>query len=491
MTGKRKAPDGPQGRRKRAAPTIDLTATELPAGEDPKEEGEPEVAKADPPPEPEPAKEEKAEKAEAEEPAAQAETHAASVPAEEAQAAPSEPDEPNEPTKPSEPSEPPAGAAPVSHPGNVYLAAAAGGLVGAAVIAALVAGLWWGGVLPPNANAQRAQIAALQSQVKALQKRPAPAANGQAIEALRQTVQKLEADIAKMPRSSGASAGRLNAIDHAMDSLNVEIGKLNKRADSIAATAKQAQATAAKAENAVADLRGSVQHAASAASSAASPGQLDAVQKKIAALEDSLKAARQNLQQSLATTREQIAKQVNKQLANASATDKPARLALSAVALRQAVMSGKPYKAELAQAQSLGANEKELVPLQRFAAGGLPGKGQLADELHALIPALNKAAGTQKPPAGFLARLQANARNIVRINPVNAPEGDTPADVLARLEVDAAHHDIAAALADLDRLPAAARKPARDWIAKVKARQAAFAAARQFAAATARALGQK
>ncbi len=46
------------------------------------------------------------------------------------------------------------------------------------------------------------------------------------------------------------------------------------------------------------------------------------------------------------------------------------------------------------------------------------------------------------------------------------------------------------ALADLDKLPPPARAPAQSWIAKAKARQQALAAARNFAASTARALGQ-
>jgi CBS-domain-containing membrane protein len=70
---------------------------------------------------------------------------------------------------------------------------------------------------------------------------------------------------------------------------------------------------------------------------------------------------------------------------------------------------------------------------------------------------------------------------------VDAPLGDDPAAVLARIEVEAA--DIDSALADLGKLADATRAPAQAWIAKAQARQAALTAARQFAADTARALG--
>ena len=96
-------------------------------------------------------------------------------------------------------------------------------------------------------------------------------------------------------------------------------------------------------------------------------------------------------------------------------------------------------------------------------------------------------SGAQAPAGGFLERLEANAGKLVRIRPVDAPAGDDASAVLARIEIEAAHADIAGALVDLGKLDAAVRAPAQDWIAKAQARQAALAAARQLAAeATAR-----
>ena len=62
-----------------------------------------------------------------------------------------------------------------------------------------------------------------------------------------------------------------------------------------------------------------------------------------------------------------------------------------------------------------------------------------------------------------------------------------PSAVLARIEIDAAKADIAAALADLGKLPEATRAPAQAWIAKANARQAALAAARAISPPTRRA----
>jgi hypothetical protein len=174
-----------------------------------------------------------------------------------------------------------------------------------------------------------------------------------------------------------------------------------------------------------------------------------------------------------------------------SAADIVARLALSAAGLRDAALSGAPFTAELAQAKSLGADDKALAPLAPFAAAGVPTVQALAHELRTLLPAMLKISGAQAPQGGFLERLQANAGKLVRIRPLDAPPGDDASAVLARIEIDAAKADISGALADLGKLAEATRAPARTWIETAKARQAALAAAQQFAANTARALGPK
>ena len=216
-------------------------------------------------------------------------------------------------------------------------------------------------------------------------------------------------------------------------------------------------------EKAVTQLRTSVQDLGRNSSTGLSPADVDAVQRRLAALEQVRKSA---------------------------PTDSAARLALSAAALRDVAASGAPFVAELEEVKSLGADEKVLATLAPFATSGVPGVAALAQELRALIPALLKASGSQKP-AGFLERLEANASKLVRIRPVDAPAGDDASAVLARVEIEAAHAAIDDALTDLGKLDAAARAPAQDWIKKAQARQAALAAARQFASETTHTLGKR
>jgi hypothetical protein len=60
--------------------------------------------------------------------------------------------------------------------------------------------------------------------------------------------------------------------------------------------------------------------------------------------------------------------------------------------------------------------------------------------------------------------------------------GNDPSAVIARLTLDAAGADIAAALSDVAALPNSAKAAAADWVQRAQARDAAIAASRQIAA---------
>ena len=474
MVDKRKPPE-PQGggpRRKRVAPTIDLEATEVP---DPPADNPEAAAPASQP-------EMQAEPAQAAETPLSEPTPAAAAPSEPPREEPAQP----EPERAVPPLPPP----PPRHGG--LGPAIAGGIIGAIVVAALGAGLWYGGYIPAPSTQQSdlpAHIDALEKQVQALRNERPPkldtAAVHASIGALSQRVNKIENEFGNLPTTDKAAAQRLAALDDTVKSLGT-------RADDITATANKAQQGAAAAQKAVDDLKQSVQNVANTQKSAppvVAPAALYALQKKVAALESEFASARGQLNNDINNVRGEVTS-AQKKIATASAGDRAARLALSAAALRTAVISGAPYAAQLAQAKSLGADAKTLAPLERFAQQGLSTRKELAGELSKLIPALREAAGAQETTGSFLERLQANASKLVRITPVGAPAGDDRSDVLARIAAEAARADIDSALADLGKLPDKVRDPAQEWIAKAKARQDALAALRQFSAQSARALGK-
>ncbi|HXX25492.1 MAG TPA: hypothetical protein VEJ40_02425 [Pseudolabrys sp.] len=413
-------------KRKRAAPTIDLKATEVPP---------PSAAKSDAP-----AKEK------------QKETPKAAVP-------PPEPPPSQELPAATEP--PPSSNDFIKTIAMPLAAGFAGALLGGAVV--------WG--LIPRSGNDGGQVAALQKQIRDLQSRSAPAADTQAVDALRERLGKIEQTIASLPSGDKTVADRLTAADSAMKSLGVALAALNKRSDDVAANAKQADDRAAAAEKAVSELRDSVSSAKQQASNAVDAGQLAALQQRVVALEQSVKETRD-------------------QVAGNAVTDKAVRLAVSAAALRDAVDSGKPYQAELAQAKALGADDAALAPLASFAAAGVPSRQSLARELGAILPALVKAAGIENAPSGFLERLQANASHLVRFSAINAPTGDKPGDVLARVELAVAHDAVDAALTDIGKLPDKARQQAAEWVTKAVARGKALAAANTLASDAARGLAR-
>ena len=132
--------------------------------------------------------------------------------------------------------------------------------------------------------------------------------------------------------------------------------------------------------------------------------------------------------------------------------------------------------------RALGVDQKATAPLEPFATDGVPSVAALARELDALTPALQQASEPEPGDATFLGRLKANAEKLVRITPAGAPAGNDPAAVVARIRFDAAHGDIAAALATIDTLPDSAKSLAAALSKKAAAREAALAASRQIAA---------
>ena len=349
-----------------------------------------------------------------------------------------------------EPPSTPAQKAPPATSGSVsrYIAGAAG----AVTMTVILFGLWLTGLLPVRYEASPGSTQQL-------------AADSKAIDAFSQRVSKIEETISKMQ----ASGERLTAAENTLKSVDIALAALNKRSDAAVANAAQGRARADEAMMAVNDLRASID-ATKSSSGGISATDFDTLQQRIAVLEQSAKAARE-------------------EIAKTSSRDSAARQALSAAALRDAVVSGAPFAAELAQAKSLGAIDKEISVLEPFAATGIPSPAALAQELHNLLPAMVNLAGAQAPQGGFLERLQANAGKLVRIRPVDAPPSDDPLAVLSRIENDVAKSDVAAALADLGKLPNPIRAPAQDWISKAQAREGALKAARQYAAAAARAIG--
>ena len=344
----------------------------------------------------------------------------------------------------------PTGESAAGRPRSSVKTAVAGIAAGAIAVVAIGAGLWFGGYVPPGL------LPASPS---------AQPTDSAAIADISARLNKIEGAIATQQQKSTPPAqpdpaliSRLAAAEAATKSLGDSLAALTHRVDDAAAAAQNALAQA-KSASAAAEA------AKSAGQAGVARSDLDALAARIAPLESTVKTLADDIKHETAT-----------------ADDRAARLTVAAEALRAAVERGAPYQAELAAVKSLGANQGATAPLEPFAAAGVPRAAALAHELASLAPALRQAAEPASSNNSFLGRLENNARRLVQITPVDAPPGDDPASVMTRINVDAAHADIAAALADIAKLPDAAKPLAAAWVDKAQARDAAIATSRKLAA---------
>ena len=270
------------------------------------------------------------------------------------------------------------------------------------------------------------RLASIEAQLRDLATRAvlstAPTMDQKAIEGLSSRLDKLEAAVnaPRLPVTDPAVLNRIGAVDSGVKTLSDNVATMARRNDETAAATR---------------------------------GRLDALAASVADVEKKEREA---------------------------GSDKAVRLAVTAGALRAAVERGQPFTAELAAVKSLTQDAGALAALEPFAVVGVPDDAALGRELSALIQPMLKAAAPQANEGSILERLQANAQKLVRIRPVDAPAGDDPTALLARIEFKAARADIAGALADIGKLPTDARVKAQAWIAKVEARDKSFAASRRF-----------
>jgi hypothetical protein len=348
------------------------------------------------------------------------------------------PSEPPPPEPPREPPSPPPGPPPKGRrfawlPEELSWPQASAGIAGAAGGLLLFVLLWlvgaFSGGREPSADLGP-RLASIEKQLKDLAARPAPASvDPKTIEDVAARVGRLESAqaVPRAPVTDPVVLGRLSATENSAKSLADNVAALSRRVDAVDYTLHDMQA------------------------------RLNKMSANLNELQTNARAA-------------------------AAGSDRSARLAVAAAALRDAVERGDPFAAELAVVKPLAFDAGLLAPLEPFAASGVPSNAVLGQELAAIIRPMLRAAGEPPRDGSILDRLQANAEKLIRIRPVDEARGDDRSAILARIEQRAGRADIPGALAELAKLPPAARAPAQAWIAKAEARNKAIEASRQLAA---------
>ncbi|GHD17605.1 COG4223 family protein [Tianweitania populi] len=200
---------------------------------------------------------------------------------------------------------------------------------------------------------------------------------------------------------------------------------------------------------------------------------------RIDALEQSLQAASQaanqagsadeqrltELQQSLATLSQRVEERAN---------DPRLALAITASALKAAIDRGQPFQTEFDAYVAVAPNAPEADTLRGMAASGVPTRAEISSELTGATSAMVAAGKTEPENAGVVSRLWSSATDLVEVRPVGANvQGNEPGAIVARLEAAVQAGDYEKAIAEYDTLPAGSKSAGADFIAKVRARQAA------------------
>jgi hypothetical protein len=205
----------------------------------------------------------------------------------------------------------------------------------------------------------------------------------------------------------------------------------------------------------------------------APPPDIAPLAARIGAIEAALQTLRQETAERLRFVEERLAN-----LAAATRATVSPTLAAEIVVLnmlREALVVGAPFTAELAAARALlGDRAMALAALAPAAANGLPTTAALARRFAELAPQLTRAS---VPAGGFFDRLAHSASNLVDVRRAGEePAGDDVASVVARVQARLERGDLAGAIEAAEKSPAFAAGAAGEWLKAAKLRLAADAA---------------
>ncbi len=147
-------------------------------------------------------------------------------------------------------------------------------------------------------------------------------------------------------------------------------------------------------------------------------------------------------------------------------------LSLELASLKRAIDRGRGFAPELAAARKLSDGNIDLAPLSRFADTGVPTLAELRQDFKSV--AFKIIDADQQPTDGsIMERLLAGAKSVVRVRKISHESDDKSVDaVVARMEAALTDDRLDDVLAEAKTLPPSAQDAARDFLAKVEARNA-------------------
>jgi hypothetical protein len=288
------------------------------------------------------------------------------------------------------------------------------------------------------------------------------AALGNQVGALRQSVAAdLDRRLAAAAEASEAAKAGTQRIDRQVAEVRTDGARIAQRiealkadGDRIAQTVRVVQEEAGQIRSAVDGLKGDVEARFGQTAKPADVAQaVTPVAAKIAALEQSLQG---------------IVKAESDRKTNAERI----LLSLELANLKRVIDRGQSFKAELAEVKKTAGSAIDAAPLARFENDGVPTLTELAE---AFRPIAHKIIDASDDPAegSVVDRLLAGAKSVVRVRKVSHGADDKSAEaIVARMDASLKEGRLGDVMARAKELPAAALKPAEDWLSKVAARYA-------------------
>ena len=340
----------------------------------------------------------------------------------------------------------------------------AAGMLGA-VTGVIGLALAWG-LIPAREDAN---VAAVEERLTALEARQQAAAPAEAV-----------ADLEK--RLTAQIAQRKPEISSEIAALPERVGQIEERF--------QALAKSAEAGGSVADAAAIATQIGEAEQRIA--GKIDkALAEKLQSLRDEIGAQKQQLDQlaaapaagapdsaEIAALTERLAKLeqalpgLTESVASSARSAKAGAAALAFADLTRAIHSGQPFAAELAALKAVAPDLPAAEPLAASAEQGVA----TLETLRSTFKTAREQSET--PPAAkdesLIESVLASARSAVRVRRVDAADSATgPEASIARAERNLADGDVAAAVAQIESLPASMQNAFKPWLEQAKERLAA------------------
>lgn len=263
------------------------------------------------------------------------------------------------------------------------------------------------------------RVAALQQEVDALK---GEAAAGEVAD----SVAALKADVARMTESVDTLTSRLASAEAALTDAGAARSDIQANLAELSSTISSARASTTEALNA---LKGSIA----------------AIETRLGPLEESI--------------------------GTPGARETAAR-ALAVSALTAALDAGRSYATELSAVAAALPKETDLTNLSAHADTGLPTKADLI----ARFPAVARAMASrievpvEEGEGSLVDRFLSGAKTFIGIRHVGDGGGNTPVDLLGRMEARVTAGDLAGALAAYEGLPEPVKAAGAEWAGQARAR---------------------